>query len=450
MAYVLGYFAADGCMTSAGNKRVSFESKDLALLENVQMLVGYSNKDPKHYPNKRMPQSKTYVIYWNSKEIYEDLLSLGMTERKSLTLDFPDIPKQYELDFLRGMFDGDGWICETKNGYQAGFVSGSPTLMAGIRDRIETILGKSVNSYSTDENIQQITINDARDLSILFQHLYLTSTPHTRLDRKYEKFMSIKKMDCYFIPPNNSLSWMDRGNNVCFCLAHFYMQYPHYRDYFLKLKEKGKFITLDNGAAEHSIVSQEDLLNIVKELKPNEVISPDILFNKQETISNLYSFVAEMKTRNLIEHTNIFACPQGSTKEEWIECYTEMVNHPNVSVIGLSKIAVPKCWLGKVNDEGIKQSRNTCVDYLIENQLLKKQIHFLGMGDPTEFAHYNHILLRSTDSCYTIYAALNGIKFGEGEFTRIPTVNDYYDQSIPKNIEPIILHNFSFLRKQLK
>lgn len=261
-------------------------------------------------------------------------------------------------------------------------------------------------------------------------------------------------MKFYAIPPNKHLDMMDNGDSY-FCLAHHYLADLSYKEYFLNIRKNNPdaFITLDNGAAEHSLVTQEVLLEAVKELRPNEVIAPDILFDCHHTLDNFYIFVDKMKTNNLLEHTSVFACPQGSNKEEWFHCYMRMVAHPAVTCIGLSKIAVPKCWNEATGDKMIAKSRNECVLDLIEKRYLVKPLHLLGMGEHTEFDYYleNKIpLIRSSDSCYTILAALNGISFEEGNTTRVPTENAYFDVELTEDQKALGKKNIEYLKRKYK
>ena len=241
-------------------------------------------------------------------------------------------------------------------------------------------------------------------------------------------------MDFYVIPPVKHLPLMNNGDRY-FALAHLYLQNSDYKNFFLELRKRSPkvFITLDNGAAEHSLVTEENLLDAVAELQPDEVIAPDILFNKKKTIENLYLFCEKMIERNLLKYTNIFGCPQGSTKEEWLECYKIMLQNPLVSVIGLSKIAVPKCWNNSEGDKDIAKSRNECIKDLASLNLLQKPLHLLGMGEHNEFDYYlenKTSCIRSSDSCYTVLAALHNISFQEGDTTRIPTTNAYFDKEL--------------------
>lgn len=261
-------------------------------------------------------------------------------------------------------------------------------------------------------------------------------------------------MKFYCIPPNNHLDLMDQGDRF-FGLAHHYIQDERYRRHFLALRNRSPkvWITMDNSSAEHSLVTEDVLLNIVAELKPDEVIAPDVLFNKEETLKNFKSFVQKMYNKGLLSHTSIFACPQGSTKEEWLECYYQMVVSPFVKCLGLSKIAVPKCWNEAEGDKMIGVSRNQCIKDLIEKHWLIKPLHLLGMGEHDEFDYYlkNRIPnIRSSDSCYTVLAAINGIDFEKGDITRVPTTNSYFDVRLTEEQINLAKKNFNYLKTKYK
>lgn len=261
-------------------------------------------------------------------------------------------------------------------------------------------------------------------------------------------------MKFYCIPPNNHLDLMDQGDRF-FCLAHHYIQDVKYRRHFLNLKQRSPrvFILLDNSAAEESLVTEQVLLDIVSELKPDEVIAPDVLFDKEQTLKNFKSFAEKMCNKGYLSHTSIFACPQGSTKEEWMDCYLQMVANPFVRCIGLSKIAIPKCWNDVKGDKMIGISRNQCIEDIQQKSQLIKPIHLLGMGEHDEFDYYlkNKVPnIRSSDSCYSILAAINNIDFEKGNLTRIPTTNAYFDATLTEDQIALAKKNINYLKKIYK
>lgn len=220
---------------------------------------------------------------------------------------------------------------------------------------------------------------------------------------------------------------MKLGDRI-FALAHLWVQFPEYRAFILDQKEQGKFITLDNSAAERALVTENILIDICRELMPDEVIAPDVLFNKYETIANAISFRNRMEREGLLGTIDIFFCPQGESKQHWLDAYQWGLAQDFVNVIGFSKIAVPNAWLDNyTDDQGIKEARHMAYDYLKAQGMLLKPIHCLGQGSYTEFRYYDHPMMRSTDSVYPVLAAAHGLDFRKDSETRIPTPHNFLE-----------------------
>lgn len=135
MAYVLGYFTADGCLREYKRKVVpthyslNFSSKDRDLLEQVAPLLGDAPI------RKTSPQGNTiWYLDVPSRELGRDLLALGLRPRKSLTLKKVTVDSAYFWHFLRGYMDGDGTVCLLKGGSYIilGFCSGSKPLLSTL------------------------------------------------------------------------------------------------------------------------------------------------------------------------------------------------------------------------------------------------------------------------------------------------------------------------------
>lgn len=114
-AYVLGWVASDGCIQYIPKKKYSlrFELKDYDALEMIRTLM---NSTHRIFPRK---DKKTYCLIIDSKKLIKSLLDLGITPKKTYTLQFPNIPKEYYPDFIRGYFDGDGSVYINKHNHKA-------------------------------------------------------------------------------------------------------------------------------------------------------------------------------------------------------------------------------------------------------------------------------------------------------------------------------------------
>lgn len=111
MAYVLGYFSADGCMfiNPRGSKYVSFTSVDREILDKVKNILKSEHKlTVKKRRDKHWKDA--YTLQIGSQEMHRDLISLGFMPNKALRFRLPPVPKKYMRHFIRGYFDGDGSI----------------------------------------------------------------------------------------------------------------------------------------------------------------------------------------------------------------------------------------------------------------------------------------------------------------------------------------------------
>lgn len=111
MAYVLGFFAADGSMlrNNRGAHFIEFTITDRIVLKIIQQAVGSTHKIQERNRKKGVWKIQ-YRLQIGSKKWFTDLSRLGFTQNKSNTIKFPKIPKRCVGDFVRGYFDGDGCV----------------------------------------------------------------------------------------------------------------------------------------------------------------------------------------------------------------------------------------------------------------------------------------------------------------------------------------------------
>jgi len=108
MAYVLGFFAADGYITvnKRGGQFWCIQITDKKLLEEIKNVI-----QAEHAISERKGSRGTHSLYRlqiGSIEMCDDLRRLGFSERKTKNISVPCVPKEYFFDFVRGYFDGDG------------------------------------------------------------------------------------------------------------------------------------------------------------------------------------------------------------------------------------------------------------------------------------------------------------------------------------------------------
>ncbi len=105
-AYAIGIIATDGCLHPNGRK-IFLSSKDLEMIENFRYALGVKNKIGR-YARGGETEKRYYNINVGDKNFWNFLFKLGITPKKSKTIQQVEIPQKYFKDFLRGLFDGDG------------------------------------------------------------------------------------------------------------------------------------------------------------------------------------------------------------------------------------------------------------------------------------------------------------------------------------------------------
>jgi hypothetical protein len=135
--------------------------------------------------------------------------------------------------------------------------------------------------------------------------------------------------------------------------------------------------------------------------------------------------------------------------EEWMKSYIYGLDNPGVHTIGLSKIALPHCRFKAKNDKLIARSRKLTLEALDKLDLIKKPLHLLGAETPLEFnSHPVYSKVRSTDSCFSIWSAMNNQDWTldkESIEARIPTPHDYFTRDLTKDQIAIAKSNIKFL-----
>ncbi|KGX91484.1 LAGLIDADG family homing endonuclease [Pontibacillus marinus] len=121
MAWVLGLFITDGCVTRYNS--ITFAQKDERIL---RLIAKYMDAD---YVINSSTNTPTLII--NSKCIKEDLNKMGILANKSLNVPFPDVPKSFIPSFVRGVIDGDGWV--DREGYVMNVTTASQIFAKGLQ-----------------------------------------------------------------------------------------------------------------------------------------------------------------------------------------------------------------------------------------------------------------------------------------------------------------------------
>lgn len=115
MAYLLGMFAADGCVYEKTNAiKLTLASVDREYLEQVRQELQIES-EIKDYETSQGYQNSE--LRFSSFQIKKDFADYNIIPKKTYSFKFPQkLKKEYYKDFIRGYFDGDGSISTAGEG----------------------------------------------------------------------------------------------------------------------------------------------------------------------------------------------------------------------------------------------------------------------------------------------------------------------------------------------
>ena len=218
-AYVLGFFYADGYNNQNDGAKIEINlaaideeilHKISACLEcNVPLLRieaykkdGYTRQDK-------------ICIRFRNRVMSDDLAALGAHQAKSLDCVFPNlnqVPEHLLNHFIRGYFDGDGWVTYNKkrNDINIGFC-GSHSFIETLNEILNNKFHSTVRTYKQDK-ISRVAYAGSNITKNIHEWMYEDATIF--LERKmnsYTEYLKIFKSKKKFYP---KITKCDLSGNV--------------------------------------------------------------------------------------------------------------------------------------------------------------------------------------------------------------------------------------------
>ena len=181
-AYILGLICSDGCIYTRNNHeglwQITLQRQDAQILEDIKQEIKSEN------PIKYNDETATLTIV--SQEMYNDLINLGITPKKTYTMDLSiviqNIPTQYQKDFIHGYFDGDGSItirdipskAKIQFAMPEYFIQPFQNMLLNLG--IESSWNKDERSYKYTIPFGNLVINGASNKYCLLQLMLLENT----------------------------------------------------------------------------------------------------------------------------------------------------------------------------------------------------------------------------------------------------------------------------------
>ena len=189
-AYWLGFIVADGYLNINKHMlRIKLGNRDRSHLIKFIKFIGGNEEMLKSEIHSETGNENFYVSLY-SKEVMNDLISLGIEQAKSGKEKVCNIDKKYYRDFIRGLWDGDGFIRENLSGIG---LFGSEEVLAFVQNYFNDSLGVKPLKIYPHCNTFKIEYRSTRKaIPLILNHLY--GDKDVALDRKKELATKIEKI----------------------------------------------------------------------------------------------------------------------------------------------------------------------------------------------------------------------------------------------------------------
>lgn len=187
-AYILGFIAADGCVSSTTNNiriELKNEPSEVTLLQKIHNILKLKTKIT--FPKNR----NSCLLYFSNSEIKQTLAQYNITAKKTFTVSIPNLPSNLFRHYIRGYFDGDGWVSYSKpnnNSYIcAGFIANKR-----FADELNQILKKEIGitlSTTPNKTMIQLACSGCDKTYKLLNYLYKDASIY--LHRKQELYINL-------------------------------------------------------------------------------------------------------------------------------------------------------------------------------------------------------------------------------------------------------------------
>ena len=185
-AFLLGFIFADGFLgfhKNTGLNYLRIYSKYRYRIENVREILKSKARinHVKEKYNGEIKQGKLFYLHIGNETIIEDLIDLGMVEKKNNNIKFPYLPAELYPHFIRGAWSGKGSVLINKNSIFSTFSIGSIEFITDLEEHLH-------QNGLTKQKIQQSKLSkkpsykikySINDTKKLYEYIYSCVTDLT-------------------------------------------------------------------------------------------------------------------------------------------------------------------------------------------------------------------------------------------------------------------------------
>jgi hypothetical protein len=185
-AYWLGFLYADGSINDINCIELSLKLSDIEHLKKFKKFLSFKGNI---FEDTKVGRCR---LMFKDNLIGENLKNLGCIPRKSLILKFPtenQVPKEFQKDFIRGYFDGDGHIKKIE--YSIGVsLLGTKEFLSSILNIIKNDSVLKIKNSKGSSNIFYFQLSGQNSRNFL---LKIYNNSNIYLDRKFQLYLKQKE-----------------------------------------------------------------------------------------------------------------------------------------------------------------------------------------------------------------------------------------------------------------
>lgn len=197
-AYIMGLLYSDGSNTSNYEKghyciSIALQKGDRHILEDIRNEIDSDSPIAIFKVRNGNDMTEYYRLNICNKHIAYRMLELGVCPNKTFSIDFPEwLSENLYSHFIRGLSNGDGYICTHKRHIQA-TLTGTISLCESVSNIIteQCNVYAPVHSIGKDRNENIKTMHISGRLQVLRYLDFIYNNADLKLNRKYEKYLNL-------------------------------------------------------------------------------------------------------------------------------------------------------------------------------------------------------------------------------------------------------------------